>query len=79
MLSSWHLVAPDGGVCSAGAALAPLLRLLPGGRPLGALASAFPRLSAAGYRYVAANRGCLGRLVGRRAQRRAQARVRARS
>ena len=79
MLSSWHLVAPDGGVRSAGAALPPLLRLLPGGRPLGALASAFPGLSAAGYRYVAANRARLGRLVGPRAQRRAQARVRARS
>ncbi|MGH2986121.1 MAG: DCC1-like thiol-disulfide oxidoreductase family protein, partial [Solirubrobacterales bacterium] len=37
-MASWHLIGPDGSVASAGAAAAPLLRLLPGGRPLAALA-----------------------------------------
>src|SRR5262245_37762645 len=50
-LASWHLVTEDGRVYSAGAALPPLLRLLPGGRPLAALAAAFPRLTERGYRY----------------------------
>ena len=34
-MASWHLVEADGRVYSAGAAFPPLLRLLPGGRPLG--------------------------------------------
>ena len=56
-LASWHLVTPDGAVFSAGAAFPPLLRLLPGGRPLAALTAAFPGLSERGYRYVARTRG----------------------
>ena len=38
-MASWHLVV-DGDVYSGGAAAAPLLRLLPGGRPL---APSWPR------------------------------------
>jgi predicted DCC family thiol-disulfide oxidoreductase YuxK len=55
--ASWHLVTPDGRVHSAGAAFPPLLRLLPGGRPLAAVAAAFPALTERGYRYVARTRG----------------------
>jgi hypothetical protein len=40
--ASWHIVEPDGAVSSAGAGFAPLLRRLPGGRPLAKLADRFP-------------------------------------
>jgi predicted DCC family thiol-disulfide oxidoreductase YuxK len=59
-MASWHLVAADGSVYSAGAAFPPLLRLLPGGRPLAALAAAFPGLTERGYRWVARTHGPLG-------------------
>jgi predicted DCC family thiol-disulfide oxidoreductase YuxK len=62
-MQSWHLVTADGRVYSAGAAAAPLLRLLPGGRPLARLAEAFPRPTAAGYRFIARHRATLGMLV----------------
>jgi predicted DCC family thiol-disulfide oxidoreductase YuxK len=60
-MDSWHLVAPDGQVRSAGAAADPLLRLLPGGRPLAVIAGAFPRLTERIYRWVADHRGLLAR------------------
>jgi predicted DCC family thiol-disulfide oxidoreductase YuxK len=67
-MDSWHLVTPAGDVRSAGRAVAPLLELLPGGRPLAALASVSPPLTDAAYALVARNRSRLGRLVaGRRA------------
>lgn len=56
-MASWHLVGPGGRVHSGGDAAAPLLRLLPGGRPLAALAAAFPGLTRRAYRWVADNRG----------------------
>jgi predicted DCC family thiol-disulfide oxidoreductase YuxK len=56
-MASWHLVTADGRVYSAGAAFPPLLRLLPGGRPLAAVAAAFPGLTERAYRYVARTRG----------------------
>jgi predicted DCC family thiol-disulfide oxidoreductase YuxK len=62
-LASWHLAAPDGSVVSAGAAAAPLARLLPGGRPLAALFDAFPGATERAYRWVANHRGTLGRLL----------------
>ncbi|HXP29145.1 MAG TPA: DUF393 domain-containing protein [Solirubrobacteraceae bacterium] len=65
---SWHLIAEDGSVYSAGDAVTPLLRLLPGGRPLAAIAAAFPRLTDRAYVLIARNRSTLGRLV--RARRR---------
>ena len=71
--ASWHLVAPDGTVTSAGAAFEPLLRLLPAGGPLAALAGAAPRLAEPAYILVARNRGRLDRLVSRRAHERADA------
>jgi predicted DCC family thiol-disulfide oxidoreductase YuxK len=62
-MASWHLVAPDGSRSSAGAALAPLLRLLPRGGPAASLAERFPALAEAGYRAVADHRVGLHRLI----------------
>jgi predicted DCC family thiol-disulfide oxidoreductase YuxK len=64
-LGSWHLVGPDRSVVSAGAAAAPLARLLPGGRPLAAVFDAFPRATERGYRWVADHRGAFGKLLSR--------------
>jgi predicted DCC family thiol-disulfide oxidoreductase YuxK len=69
--ASWHLVAEDGRVFSAGAAFPPLLRLLPGGRPLAVLAERFPGATERGYRLAARNRGRLGRLRSGRSRGRA--------
>jgi predicted DCC family thiol-disulfide oxidoreductase YuxK len=78
-MASWHLVTADGDVHSGGAAFAPLARLLPGGRPLAALAAAFPGASERAYRSVADRRELFGRLLqavgSRRASRRAAARI----
>jgi predicted DCC family thiol-disulfide oxidoreductase YuxK len=68
-MDSWHLVAGDGEVRSAGRAVAPLLRLLPGGKPLAALADRFPRATDAGYAFVARHRSTLGRIVRSRGSR----------
>ncbi len=62
-LESWHLVAPDGAVRSAGSALAPLARQLRGGGPLAFLFDRFPRASERGYRWIADNRGRWARLL----------------
>ena len=64
-MASWHLVTPDGEVHSAGRAVEPLMRLLPGGRPFAAAARAMPRLTDRGYAFVAGHRTPLGRLVRR--------------
>jgi predicted DCC family thiol-disulfide oxidoreductase YuxK len=63
-MDSWHLVERDGEVSSAGEAAAPLLRLLPGGRPLARIAALSPRLTEAAYGLVASNRPTLSRIVG---------------
>lgn len=63
-LDSWHLVRTDGRLFSAGAAAAPLARLLPGGRPLAAVFTAFPRFTDRAYRYVADHRDRWARLLG---------------
>ncbi len=76
-MASWHLV-EDGRVRSGGTALAPLLRALPGGRPLAALAERAPGTAEWGYRFVADRRGFLGRLLTDGARRRAGARIAAR-
>jgi predicted DCC family thiol-disulfide oxidoreductase YuxK len=60
-MASWHLVGPSGSIDSAGAAAPGLLRLLPGGAPIGALAERLPGPVARGYAWVARNRGALGR------------------
>jgi predicted DCC family thiol-disulfide oxidoreductase YuxK len=66
-MASWHLVTPDGKVRSAGAAAGPLFRLLPGGRVLAAVASAFPRTTERAYQWVARNRDRLARRLGEQA------------
>ena len=66
-MASWHLVI-DGNVYSGGAVAAPLLRLLPGGRPLAPVVAAFPGVSDRGYRLVARNRDRFGRLAGARCE-----------
>jgi predicted DCC family thiol-disulfide oxidoreductase YuxK len=72
-MSSWHLVAPEGEVRSAGPALAPLFRLLPAGAPAAALAAGFPRAAERGYRWVAEHRSWFGRPLTSGAKRRADA------
>jgi predicted DCC family thiol-disulfide oxidoreductase YuxK len=74
-MGSWHLVEPDGEIRSAGAGFAPLLRLLPGGAPLGAVAARLPRVMERGYRFVAGNRSLWGKLITDGAKRRADRRI----
>ena len=77
-LGSWHLVGGDGRVRSAGAGIPPLLRLLPGGSPLAAVADRTPGALERGYRWVAGRRGTWGRLLTDGAKRRADKRIAAR-
>jgi predicted DCC family thiol-disulfide oxidoreductase YuxK len=63
---SWHLVV-DGRVRSGGRAVAPLLRMLPRGRLLAAVADLTPGGTDATYRWVARHRRRLGRIVGEKA------------
>ena len=77
-MGSWHLVGPDGELRSAGAGIAPLLRLLPGGSPLAAVAARMPRVMERGYRFVAGNRSLWGKLVTEGAKRRGDSRIAAR-
>jgi predicted DCC family thiol-disulfide oxidoreductase YuxK len=74
-MSSWHLVDDDGQVHSAGAGFPPLLRLLPAGSPLAALAARAPGATERGYRFVAGNRSLWGKLVTDGAKRRADRRI----
>jgi predicted DCC family thiol-disulfide oxidoreductase YuxK len=67
--ASWHLVDASGRRNSAGAALAPVLTLLPGGRFPAALVARMPHLTERGYRWVVDHRGFLGRFVPARARR----------
>ena len=72
-LASWHLVAPDGAVRSAGAAAPPLLRLLPGGGLPAAVTAALPGITEAVYRSIARHRGVVGQRLPARARERADA------
>ena len=63
-LASAHVVARDGTVHSAGALAEPLLRELPGGRPLAAIAHTFPRTTDRLYRLIARNRVRIGGWLG---------------
>jgi len=74
-LASAHLVTPDGRVHSGGDAVAPLLRRLPAGRPLSALAGLAPGLWRVGYGWVAGRRGVFGPRIPRAAVERATARI----
>ena len=74
-LASWHLVAPAGERSSGGAALAPLLRLLPGAGPVATAAGAAPNVSDRVYGWVVHHRAGLSRLIPAAAKRRARASV----
>jgi predicted DCC family thiol-disulfide oxidoreductase YuxK len=63
-MASWHLLTPDGRVRSAGRAVAPLLRLLPGGSPLAVVAESFPGTTNWLYDWISHHRGRLGWLLG---------------
>jgi predicted DCC family thiol-disulfide oxidoreductase YuxK len=67
--ASWHLVDDTGRRNSAGAALAPALELVPGGRVPAALLTRAPHLTEGAYRWAADHRGLLGRFVPERARR----------
>ncbi len=70
--ASWHLILDESAGptrLSAGAALAPALSRLRGGRIPAALFNRFPRATERGYRWVADHRGPLGRFVPARARR----------
>jgi predicted DCC family thiol-disulfide oxidoreductase YuxK len=73
--ASWHLISPAGVRHSGGAALAPLLELLPAGRLPAAAFDRFPGVSDRGYRWVAAHRSELSRWLPSRARRHAGERV----
>jgi predicted DCC family thiol-disulfide oxidoreductase YuxK len=70
-MASWHLVAPDGTVTSGGLAAAPMLRLLPAGSPLAAVADRAPGIASRVYDWVHRHRGMLGRPITDRAKVRA--------
>ena len=63
-MQSWHLVTPDGRVHSAGAAVEPLLRLLPYATPVAAVVRAMPGITARAYRWTADHRDEIGRRLG---------------
>jgi predicted DCC family thiol-disulfide oxidoreductase YuxK len=73
-LDSWHLVIA-GELRSAGAALAPLAGLLPGGGAAAALFEMAPVLTERCYRWIAAHRNQIGRLVPSAARRSADRRI----
>jgi predicted DCC family thiol-disulfide oxidoreductase YuxK len=77
-MASWHLVLDRDERCSGGAALAPLLRALPGGRAPASVLARAPALVDRAYRLVAARRGQLSRWVPAYRKRRAIAIVRRR-
>lgn len=74
-MASWHLVAPTGERRSAGAAVPPLLRLLPAGRLPAAALARFPKLTERGYRWGAEHRSQLSKLVPSSAKQRAGQRI----
>jgi predicted DCC family thiol-disulfide oxidoreductase YuxK len=74
-LASAHAIDASGRRTSGGDALAPVAEVLPGGRPLAAVARRAPGLARAGYDAIAGRRPLLGRLVSDRAKERADRRI----
>jgi predicted DCC family thiol-disulfide oxidoreductase YuxK len=77
--ASWHLVSPDGHRESAGAAGAPLLRLLPGGALPAAALDKAPGLTERAYEWVADHRSTLSRALPSSVKRRATRLIRRRT
>jgi predicted DCC family thiol-disulfide oxidoreductase YuxK len=71
-MASWHLVCGAGARFSAGAALAPLLALLPRGRVPAAVVARLPGITERAYRRTADHRTQLSRWVPAGAKRRAR-------
>ena len=78
-MASWHLVTAEGRRHSGGAALAPLLRLFPGGPPVARCAEAVPGLTDRGYRWIAEHRTLFVRSLRGSWIERADGRIRERS
>jgi predicted DCC family thiol-disulfide oxidoreductase YuxK len=74
-IATWHLISPAGARRSGGAALAPLLALLPHGRAPAAALARIPGLTDRGYRWTAEHRAQLAKLLPARVKRRARERV----
>jgi predicted DCC family thiol-disulfide oxidoreductase YuxK len=74
-MASWHIALADGRRESAGRALGPLLRVLPGGRPFASLVERFPAVADRAYFALADRRSALGKLVSGGARRRARERI----
>lgn len=62
-LASWH-VAIGESIYSGGAAVPPVLAVLPGGTPLAGVTARFPRATSRAYDWVASHRTLLGRSLG---------------
>ena len=77
-MASWHLISPTGTRRSGGAAVAPLLRLLPRGRLAAVAFARFPRLTERGYGWIAEHRSQLSRWVPMSFKQHASERVRQR-
>lgn len=73
--ASWHLTSPTGERHSGGAAVAPLLRLLPAGRLPADCFARFPTRTDRGYRWVADHRSQLAKWVPSSAKLRASEQV----
>lgn len=78
-MASWHLISPGGERRSGGDAVPSLLRELPGGRPIAAVAARMPRLVNRAYRFVADHRGAASRRVPEGAKQRAERKIAARN
>jgi predicted DCC family thiol-disulfide oxidoreductase YuxK len=74
-MASAHLVSPEGRRWSGGEAAPPLMRLVPGGRPLAHLTERFPRATERAYRWVADHRSLVGRPVPERWKAKADRRI----
>lgn len=77
-LESWHFARPGEPLASGGAAFPPLLRMLPGGKPLAAAVARIPGTTDRCYRWVARNRSTLSKPIRRSWKQSATRRVRAR-
>lgn len=74
-MASWHLISATGRRRSGGAAISPLLALLPAGRLPAAAFARFPTLTDRGYRWVAEHRSQLSKWVPGSAKQRSTQRI----